>query len=93
MGKIYLLAGYTGPIRCGTHVAQASATTDKPDTPEEYQGPPPLPPATGAIPSHEENLEQELEEEQAGEDEEIEVLGAFFSLLGMSWDALHSQEE
>ena len=90
LGKIYLLAGYTGPIGCGTRVAQASTITEEPDTPEEHQGPP-LPPATGAIPSLEEDLEEELEEEQAGEDEEIEVLDAFFSVLDMSCDVPHSQ--
>ena len=92
LGKIYLLPGYTGPIGCGTHVSQASTTTEEPDTPEEHQGPP-LPPATGAIPSLEEDLEEELEEEQAGEDEEIEALGAFFSVLDVSCDASHSREE
>ena len=92
LGKIYLLAGYTGPIGCGTRVAQASTTTEEPDTPEEHQGPP-LPPATGAIPSLEEDLEEELEEEQAGEDEEIEALDAFFSILDVSCDAPRSQEE
>jgi hypothetical protein len=75
LGKIYLLASYTGPIRCSTCLPQASTTTEESDTPEEHQSPP-LPPATGAIPSHEEDLEEELEEEQAGENEEIEVLDA-----------------
>jgi len=32
------------------------------------------------------DLEEELDEEQAGEDEEIEVLGACFSVLDMSGD-------
>jgi hypothetical protein len=92
LGKIYLLPGYTGPVGCGTHVAPASTTTEEPDAAEEHQGPP-LPPATGAIPSLEEDLEEELEEEQAGEDEEIEVLGAFFSVLDVSCDAPHRWEE
>jgi hypothetical protein len=92
LGKIYLLAGYTVPIRCGTHVTQVSTTTEEPDIPEEHQGLP-LPLATGAIPSVEEDLEEELEEEQAGEDEVIEVLGAFFSILDMSCDVPRSREE
>jgi len=89
LGKIYLLPGYTGPIRFGTHVAEASTTTEE-DTTEEPQTA--LPP-TGTTPSHEEDLEEDLDEEQAGEDEEIEVLGAFFSVLDMSVDVPHSQEE
>jgi len=91
LGKIYLLAGYTGPIGFGTCVAEASTTTEEPDTTEEPQTPA-LPP-TGTNPSHEEDLEEELDEEQAGEDEEIEVLGAFFSVFDMSVDVPRSQEE
>ena len=91
LGKIYLLAGYTGPIGFGTRVAEASTTTEEPDTTEEPQTPA-LPP-TGTNPSHEEDLEEELDEEQAGEDEEIKVLGAFFSVFDMSVDVPRSQEE
>jgi hypothetical protein len=90
--KIYLLAGYTGSIGCGTCLPQAFTTTEESDTPEKHQSPP-LPPATGAISSHEEDLEEELEEEQAGEDEEIEVLDAFFSVLDVSFDGPRSQEK
>ena len=39
------------------------------------------------------DLEEELDEEQAGEDEEIEVLGACFSVLNMSGDGPRSQVE
>lgn len=83
--KIYLLAGYTGPIGFGTRVAEAPATEEPLDLT--------FSPDTGVTPSHEEELEEELNEEQAGEDEEVEVLGAFFSVLDMSFDGQRSQEE
>jgi hypothetical protein len=73
-------------------LTQVSTTTEEPDTPEEHQGLLLLF-ATGAIPSVEEDLEEELEEEQAGEDEVIKVLGALFSILDMSCDVPHSWEE
>jgi len=38
-------------------------------------------------------LEQELAEEQADKDEEVEVLVAFYSVLNMSFDAPNSQEK
>ena len=91
LGKIYLLAGYTGPIGAGTHVAVAPMTSEEPDASGEPQTPA-LPP-TGTKPSHEMDLEEELDEEQAGEDEEIEVLGACFSVLDLSGDGPCSQEE
>ena len=91
LGKIYLLAGYTGPIGAGTRVAEAPMTSEEPDASGELQTPA-LPP-TGTNPIHEMDLEEELDEEQAGEDEEIEVLGACFSVLDVSGDGPCSQEE
>ena len=88
LGKIYLLTGYTGPIGAGTRVAEASTTSEEPDATGEPQTPA-LPP-TGTTPSHEVDLKEELDEEQAGEDEEIEVLGACFSVLDMSGDGPRS---
>jgi hypothetical protein len=86
LGKIHLLAGYTGPIEFGTRIAET------PTMQEEHQALV-LSQDTGAPPSLEENLEEDLEEEQAGEDEEIVVLGAFFSVLDMSFDAQRGQEK
>ena len=88
LGKIYLLPGYTGAVGFGTHAAEAPAA----DTSEDYQEPA-LPPAAVTTPSHDEDLEEELDEEQAGEDEEEAVFGAVFSVLDMSFDVQHSQEE
>lgn len=85
LGKIYLLPGYTGPIGMGIHVTEAPATSEEPQDPV-------LPPATVTTPSREEDLEEELDEEQAGEDEDVEVLGAFFSVLDMSFDVPHPDE-
>ena len=80
-----------GPIGFGTHVVEASTTAEESVATEEPQTLA-LPP-TGINPSHKEDLEEELDEEQAGEDEEIEVLGAFFSILDMSVDVPCSQEK
>ena len=48
---------------------------------------PALSATTGTTPSLEEDLEKDLEEEQAREDEDVVVLGAFFNVLDMSFDA------
>ena len=47
---------------------------------------------TGPTPIHEEDLEEELDEEQAGEDEEVEVLCLVFSVLNISFDVPSSQD-
>jgi hypothetical protein len=83
LGRIFLLPGYTGPVGFGTRAVEAPAV---PELPKE----PALPPATGATLSQEEDLEEELDEEQAGEDEEVVVLAAVFSLLDMSLDVPHT---
>jgi hypothetical protein len=83
--KIFLLAGYTGPIGFGTRAAKAPVTEKEPLDLSSS-------PAIGATPSHKEDLEEELNKEQAGEDKEVEVLGAFFSVLDMSFDVPCSQE-
>lgn len=83
LGKIYLLPGYTGSVGFGIRVTEAPIPSEDPKEPA-------LP--AGAAPSHEEDLEEELEEEQAGEDEEVAVLGAVFSVLNISLDVQHSQE-
>jgi hypothetical protein len=67
--KIYHLSGYTGPVGFGTH-----RHTTEPPAPAEDPQDPALPPVTGPTPSHEEDLDGDLDEEQAGEDEEVEVL-------------------
>ena len=88
LGKIYSLPGYTGAVSFGTRVAEAPAT----DAPDDYQEPV-LPPAAVSTPCHAEDFEEELDEEQAGEDEEVAVFGAVFTVLDMSIDVQHSQEE
>ena len=50
LGKIHLLASYTGPIEFGTHIAEAPTTQEQPEAP-------PLSQATGATPNLEEDLE------------------------------------
>jgi hypothetical protein len=89
LGEIHLLAGYTGPIEFCTRAAEAAppqAVQEEAQAPDLFQ-------ATNSTTSLEEDLDEYLEEEQTGEDEEFEVLGAFFSVLDMSFDAQHRQEE
>ena len=80
LGKIYLLAGYTGPIGAGKYSCCTGShdirgarckwgASDSGSSPYRYQ------------PRHEMDLEEELDEEQAGEDEEIEVSVAERSTL------------
>jgi hypothetical protein len=88
LGKIYLLPSYTGPVGFGSRAAVAPAAA----TPEDSQEPA-LRPAAGSTTCHEEDLEEDLDEEQAGEDEEAAVFGAVFSVLNMSFDIQHSKEE
>ena len=89
LGKIYILDGYTGPVGFGTHVALAEVLVVQDS---EDPGGQALPPAGAAL-SHEEDQEEELEEEQAGEDEEVAVLTAVFTVLNVSLDVQCGQEE
>ena len=89
--KIYLLKGFTGTRELGTHLEETTPTI-----PEELPLPPTAP--DGPLPLvHSEMLifdgEEELEDEQAGEDEDILVLGAYYSVLDMSSDGPLRGEE
>jgi hypothetical protein len=77
--KIHHLTGYTGPIEFGTHIAENPTMQEVAQAPFLSQA------TTGAIPCLE-DLEEDLEEEQAGEDEDVVVLGAFFNVLDISLD-------
>jgi hypothetical protein len=77
--KIHLLAGYTGPIEFGTHIAEIPNMQKVDQVLALSQA------TAGAIPCLE-DLEEDLEEEQAGEDEDVVVLGAFFNVLDVSFD-------
>jgi hypothetical protein len=88
--KIYLLKGFTGTRELGIHFEVA-------DIPEEPQ-PPPTAPDVPQPPVYSSDMlgfddEEELEEEQAGEDEDIVVLGAYYSVLDMSSDGPLIDEE
>jgi hypothetical protein len=87
LGKIYQLSSYTGPVGFGTH-QHTTETSASAEDPHDLA----LPTVTGATPSHEEDLEEDLNEKQAGEDEEVEVLSLVFSVLNMSLDVPCSQE-
>lgn len=82
--KIYLLKGFTGTRELGTCLEETipAIHEEPPSLPMAADGPPP--------PVHNVMLgfdgEEELEDEQAGEDEDIIVLGAYYSVLDMSSD-------
>jgi hypothetical protein len=81
LGKIHLLPGYTGRIDFGTHIAEPPTVATEPPGLV-----PALPQAVNDATPGFEDLEEDLEEEQAGEDEDVAVLGAFFSVINMSFD-------
>ena len=73
--KIYLLKGFTGNQELGTHHEMTNI-------PEDPQLPPPVASDVREPLVHIDMLdnEEELEDEQAGEDEDILVLGAYYIL-------------
>lgn len=81
--QIYLLKGFTGTRELGTH-------HESTNIPEDLKLPPPIATDVPQLPVHVEMLrydnEEELEDDQIGEDEEIAVLGAYYSVLDMSSD-------
>ena len=79
LGKIHLLPGYTGPIEFGTHIADIPTMQEVAQVPSISQS------TTVIFPSLE-DLDECLEEEQAGEDEDAVVLGAWINVLGVSID-------
>lgn len=83
LSKIYCLKGFTGSRELGTHL-------DVPNIPKEPQLPPPNVSAVPLpfVPSDMLGFdnEEELEDEQVGEDEDNVVLGAYYSVLDMSFD-------
>ena len=92
LSKIYLLKGFTGTQDLGTHLEETNVSG-------EPQSPPPTASDVPQPPVHSDSDllgfddEEELEDEQAGEDEDINVLGAYYSVLDMSSDGPLSIEE
>lgn len=78
--KIHHLTGYTGPIEFGTHIAEIATMQEAAQAPFPSQAP------TCAIPCLV-DLEEDLEEEQAGEDEDVVALGALLNVLDVMFDA------
>jgi hypothetical protein len=77
--QIYLLKGFTGIRELGTHLESTNI-------PEEPQLPPPVASDVPQPLVHIDDGEEVLEDEQVEEDEEIVVLGAYYSVLDMSSD-------
>ena len=85
LNQITSLKGFTGSTLYGTHIPDATPPIEVPMAPITQQEP--LPASRSAV--EEENAsdrEQDLEEEQAGEDRDDAVLGAYYSVLELSYD-------
>lgn len=83
LNQIVALKGYSGGPLLGTHVPDVEATITMPMAPV-----PPV--ATSLLAdinlSHGVDRQEDLEEEEAGENEEMEAMGAYYSVIQMSID-------
>jgi len=85
LNQIITLKGYSGGPLLGTHVPDVEATIMMPTVP--------VPPVATSlllpdiILSHEVDREEDLEEEEAGVIEEMEAMGAYYSVIKMSIDS------
>ena len=88
LNQITSLKGFTSGALYGTHIPDAAPPVEVPVAPiTQQQQQQPLPASRSAV--EEENTsdrEQDLEEEQAGEDRDDAVLGAYYSVLEFSYD-------
>jgi hypothetical protein len=84
LNQIVALKGYSGGPLLGTHVPDVEATIMMPAVPV-----PQAPVATLLLAdiSHGVDREEDLEEEEAGENEEMEAMGAYYSVIQMSIDS------
>jgi len=82
LNKITTLNGFTGGSLFGTHIPDAPLPVG--EIPVTQQQPQPI----TETPAGDEEIdrEEDLEEEQAGEDRDITVLGAYYSVLEFSYD-------
>ena len=76
------LKGFTGGGLYGTHIPHGSVPAEAPLTQQQQQ---PLPADRMAM-DEEVDREEDFEDEQAGEDRDEAVLGAYYSVLEFSYD-------
>jgi hypothetical protein len=88
--KIYLLRGFTGTQELGIHIPEDPPSTASESASDGLQ---PLVHTSSDELGLGFDGEEELEDEQAGEDEEIFALGAYYSVLDMSSDGPLRDEE
>jgi hypothetical protein len=82
LNNITTLMGFTGGSLFGTHNPLASLQVGvTPVTQQQLQ-----PSADRPIAEEENERDEDLEEEQAGEDRDVAVLGAYYSVLEFSYD-------
>ena len=82
--QITQLKGFTGGRLYGTHIPDVFPPAPPAEAPVTQQEPP-LPKDRMAV-YEEVDKEEDLEEEQAGEDQDDAVLGAYYSVLEFSYD-------
>lgn len=84
LNQIVALKGYSGGPLLGTHVPDVKSTV-------AHVPPVTIPPVTTSIPevnfTDEADRDEDLEEEEAGDDNEREALGAYYSVIQMSIDS------
>jgi hypothetical protein len=78
LNQIVMLKGYSGGLLLGTHVPDVEATTMMvPVTPVT---------TTSSAVTRGVDREEDLEEEEAGDEEEREAMGAYYNVIQMSID-------
>jgi hypothetical protein len=82
LNQITCLKGFTGGSLYGTSISDVSLPVEVAPVTQQQQ---PLP-TDGMVVNEEIDREQDLEEEQAGEDRDEAVLGAYYSVLEFSYD-------
>lgn len=83
LNKITSLKGFTGGSLFGTHIPEASAVS----LPVRVTPVTQLQPSAERMAAEEEiDRDEDFEEEQAGEDRDVAVLGAYFSVIEFSYD-------
>ena len=89
MQDIGQLPGFSGDLSCGVHIAEPSHPAPLPLNTAEPPHPAPLPLDTSIkamVEDDQIDMEADLEEEQAGEDEEEAVMRAYCSILEFTCD-------
>ena len=84
LNELARLPGFSGSLSCGVHVSESMPST--PALPS--LSPPPIPSERTVYEDDQADGEVDLEEEQAGEDEEQVVIGAYCRILEFTYDTV-----